>query len=260
MLRKIKRLWYYRELIQNLVMREIKQRYKQSILGYAWVILNPLAQMLVLSFVFSIVMRVSSWDIPYPIFLYVGLLPWNLFANSVMFATDSLVSNASLIKKVYFPREIFPLVCILSKTVDFILAAVVLVLFMIFYKIPVNINLLWVFPIFAIQLIFTLGLSFFTSALNLFYRDIQYLMNLVLLLWFYLTPVIYPVEMVPDKYRFIFQLNPMSVLINAYRQVILGGSLPKLSSLVIAVGVSLIFFVLGYRVFKKLEGLFADIV
>ena len=257
-------MWFlsarWRPLVSQLVLREIKSRYKQSILGYAWVILNPFFQMLVLTFVFSLVIRVSSLGVPYAIFLYVALLPWNLFANSLTHSTNSLVSNAQLIKKIYFPRELFVIATIAAKVVDFTLASSILVLFMLYFRVHVNLNLLWVFPIFGIQLLFTYGLALVLAALNLLYRDIQYLLNLVILLWMYLTPVLYPMEMVPDQYRFIFRLNPMAVLINAYREVIINGGVPKLSSLLIAFGTSILTVLFGTWFFKKLERIFADVV
>lgn len=260
MLKDLRKIYQYRELLWNLTMREIKARYKQSILGYFWVILNPFFQMVVMSFVFSIVMRIPFQGVPYSIFLYVGLLPWTLFANSLNSATNSLVSNASLIKKIALPRELFPMATILAKIVDFFLASTVFILFMLFYRIKVNLMVFWFIPIFLIQFILTCGLSLILAAFNLFYRDIQYLLGLVLVLLMYLTPVVYPVEMLPEKYRFIFKLNPMAVLVNAYRKTILGQGMPNLRSLAIALGVSLLIFTLGYKLFKKLEGLFADIV
>ncbi len=260
MLFHIKNLWQHRELIYNLTAREIKQRYKQSILGYFWVILNPFFQMLVMTFVFSTVMRVPVPGVPYAIFLYAGLLPWTLFANSLSSSTTSLVDNASLIKQINFPREIFPLSTTLAKIVDFFLASTVFILFMIFFRIKIDFNILWFFSIFIIQFIFTFGLSLLSSAFNLFYRDVQYLLNLVIMLWFYLTPVIYPVEILPERYRFIFKLNPMAVLINAYREAILARGMPKVSSMSIALAVALFFLFTGYWVFKKLEGQFADVV
>ena len=241
-------------------MREIKQRYKQSVLGYAWVILNPFFQMLVMAFVFSIIMRIPNLGVPYPIFLYAGLLPWTLFANSLVSASNSLVGNAGLITKIYFPREIFIISTIMAKIVDFLLASTIFIAFMIYYQLPINLNILWVIPIFAIQQLFTYGLSLFLAAANLFYRDIQYLLGLVILIWMYLTPVIYSTELFPEKYRWIFQLNPMAVIINAYRQVILAGGMPNLKSLGIALALSLVLLLGGYKFFKKLEGVFADIV
>jgi ABC-type polysaccharide/polyol phosphate export permease len=250
----------YRELLFNLAHREISQRYKQSILGYAWVILNPLFQLVVMSFVFSTILRVTSVKVPYIIFLMVGLLPWNLFTTSLNSASNSLVGNSNLITKIYFPREILVYGAIMAKIVDFLYSCVVLVIFFYFYKVQLNIMLLWVPLIFLIQLILMAGISLIVAAFNLFYRDIQYLVTLILMLWFYLTPVMYPVEMFPEKYRWIFSLNPMSVLINAYRQTILGGGMPNLVSLSIGFGISVAVFIFGYLLFKKLEGQFADYV
>jgi len=251
----------WRELLGQMVSSEVKARYKQSILGYFWIILNPLAQMLVMSFAFSIIMRIptnATSNIPYSVFLFVALLPWNLFSNSLSSACGSLVGSASLITKVYFPRTILVLSTVMAKIIDFALALTVLVVYMIAYQLPINLNILWVIPIFFIQQIFTLGLSLFFAAANLLYRDIQYLLSLLLLLWMYLTPVIYPVDLVPEKYRFVFQLNPMSVIVNAYRQTILGGGMPNLMSMSIALVVSVLVLLVGFSYFKSREKIFSD--
>ncbi|MFH1244017.1 MAG: ABC transporter permease [bacterium] len=253
-------LSHYVELTRELTAREIKARYKQSILGYAWVILNPLFQMLVMAFVFSHIVRFPTVGTPYTVFLYAGLLPWTLFANSLVGATNSLVSSANLIKKIYFPREIFVISIVLSKIVDFLLASTVFVIFLIIAHSALTINLLWVIPIFIIQQIFTYGLCLILAAINLFYRDIQYVLSLILTIGMYLTPVIYPTEIFPDQYRWIFQLNPMAVIINAYRESILSGGIPNLVSLGIALLVSSLITFVGYRLFKRLEGVFADVV
>lgn len=253
-------MWEYRELLWNLAHREINQRYKQSVLGYAWVILNPLFQLIVLDFVFSTVLKIPSQGVPFIIFLTVALLPWNLFATSLTSSVNALIANSSLITKIYFPREILVYSTIIAKIVDFLFSCIVLVVFFIFFKTIITPTLIWVPVIFAIQIIFTAGLSLILAGLNLFYRDIQYLLNLVIMLWMYLTPVMYPVEIIPDKYRFIFSLNPMSVIINAYRQTVLGGGQPSYSSLAIAFFMSITVFVIGFYMFKKMEGEFADYV
>ncbi len=144
--------------------------------------------------------------------------------------------------------------------VDFAFSCVVLILFLLFFHIPLTIYYLWIIPIFIIQMIFATGISLIVSAFNLFYRDIQYLLNLVILVWMYLTPIMYPVEIIPEKYKYIMSLNPMAVIINAYRQVILSGKSPSTDSLAIALGVSLVIFAIGFAIFKKLEGKFADYV
>lgn len=251
---------HYRELLSELTKREIKQRYKQSVLGYAWVILNPLIQMTVMAFVFSQILRVGDLGVPYPIFLYAGLLPWTLFTTSLNSSVNVLVGNAGLLTKIYFPRVVFVQSTILAKMIDFLLSSTVFVLFMIYYQIPVTWNVLWFVPIFAIQNLFTYALSLLAAACNLFYRDIQYLLGLFLLVWMYLTPVIYPTDMFPEKYQWIFQLNPMAVFINAYRQVLLGGGMPNLVSLGIGLGLSVGLYVIATSVFRRLEGAFADVV
>jgi len=260
-LNEIKLISHWRELLWQMVGREIKARYKQSILGYFWVIVNPLAQMLVMSFAFSLILRIptnASAHIPYSIFLFTALLPWNLFSTSLISSCNSLVNSSTLITKVYFPRTIMVLAAIISKLVDFLFAMSILVVYMIIYQIPINLNILWAIPIFLLQQIFTFGLALFLSAANLLYRDIQYLLNLILVLWMYATPVIYPMDLVPSQYKLIFQLNPMAVIINAYRQTILGGGLPNFTSLSIAFILSLITLHLGLSYFKSREKIFAE--
>lgn len=261
LIREVKNIIKWRELLWQMVGREVKARYKQSILGYFWVILNPLAQMLVMSFAFSIILRIptnSSENIPYSVFLFAALLPWNLFAASLSSSASSLVNSSSLITKVYFPRTILVLSTIIAKIIDFLFANIIFIIFMIAYQIPITPNLLWVIPIFLIQQIFTIGLSLFFAAANLIYRDIQYLLNMIILLWMYATPVFYPADLVPEKYRIVFQLNPMAVIINAYRQTILGGGAPNYTSIVIALILSLIVLLLGLSYFKSREKIFAD--
>lgn len=259
--KEVRNIYKWRELLWQMTAREVKSRYKQSVLGYFWVILTPLAQMLVMSFAFSIILRISTnstANIPYSIFLFVALLPWTLFANSLSSAANSLISSSSLITKIYFPRTILVISTIIAKIIDFFFALSILIIYMIIYHIPVTINILWVIPIFLIQQIFTLGLSLFFAAANLLYRDIQYLLNMILLLWMYATPIIYSADAIPSKYKILFQVNPMAVIINAYRQTILGGGVPKYSSLIIALIVSLITLFIGFGYFKSREKIFAD--
>ena len=260
LVRNMELMWDYRELLWNLANREITQRYKQSVLGYAWVILNPLFQLIVMSFVFDVVLRIPSLGVPFILFLSAALLPWNLFTQSLTSSSNVLVSNSNLLTKIYFPREILVYSTIIAKIVDFFFSCIVLIFFLIIFKIPITIYFIWLPVIFVIQLFLMAGLSLIVAALNLFYRDIQYLLNLVLLLWMYITPVMYPIEIIPTKYRFIMSLNPMAVIVNAYRQVLLSGKNPNLYSLTVAALVSFIVFSFGFVIFKKLEGEFADYV
>jgi ABC-type polysaccharide/polyol phosphate export permease len=250
----------YFELTKQLVLREIKARYKQSFLGIFWVVLNPFFQMLVMSFVFSKVVRFQNLGVPYPVYLYAGLLPWTFFDLSLRSSMGILVDNASLLKKVYFPRQILILSALVAKAVDFCLASLIFILLLLYYQIPFNWLMLLFFPLFLLQFLFTFGLAMLLSSLNLFYRDVQYLFNLCLTLWFYLTPIIYATEFFPQPYRWIFKINPMSVFINAYRQIIFNGKLPNFGSLTIGFLIALLIYLIGHRIFKKLEGTFADIV
>ena len=203
----------YKDLLIELTKREIKQRYKQSVLGYAWVMVNPLVQMLVMAFVFSFLLRFPDLETPYSIFLYAGLLPWTLFAASLQHSVNALVHNQELLTKIYFPREVFILSTILAKIVDFFLASIVFIGFMLFFQIPVGIHILWFPIIFIIQNIFAYGIALFISAGNLFYRDLQYIVNLGITIWMYLTPVIYPISMISERYHFWYSLNPMAAII-----------------------------------------------
>jgi len=250
----------YFSLIKKLTLREIKARYKQSFLGFFWIVLNPFFQMVIMSFVFSKILRFGNLGVPYPLFIYAGLLPWLFMVQSLSSAMNVFISDASLIKKVYFPREILVLSTLLAKTFDFFLSFLVFILMMIFFKIPFTFYMLFFFLIFLIEFLFVYSLSLILSSFNLYYRDVQYFFNLVITLWFYLTPVIYAVEFFPQKYRIIFQLNPMAVFINAYRKVLFGGDFPKWSSLGIGLVLSLVLFLVAKKIFAKLEKNFADVV
>lgn len=256
----MKMLWDYRELLWNLANREITQRYKQSALGYAWVILNPLFQLVVMSFVFDTILKVPSLGVPFILFLSAALLPWNLFTQSLTSSSNVLVTNSNLITKIYFPREILVYSTILAKLVDFGYSCFVFLAFIFFFHTPITIYYLWVPIILIVQIILMSGISLIVSAFNLFYRDIQYLLNLIILLWMYVTPIMYPVEIIPEQYRFLFSLNPMAVIVNAYRQVLLSNKSPNMASLAVAALVSLLIFSLGFALFKKMEGEFADYV
>lgn len=250
---------HFKYLQTQLISREIKARYKQSFMGYAWVLINPLAQLLVYTFVFSLVFKSATHDVPYPIFLFIGLLPWTLFQNSLLHATQSLVQNDSLLKKVAFPREVIPYSVIVSKMIDFFFSALVFIVFLFFFQTPVATTAWLFFPLFGIQLLLTTGLSLILSTANLFYRDIQYLVNLVLMLWMYVTPVVYPLSMVPAKYLWLYKLNPMVGIIEGYRAALLGYAF-DMGLIYWAATVSLLIFIIGFLLFKKAERVFADIV
>src|SRR3990170_2827789 len=239
-------LWHRRELLWNMTVRHLRGQYKQSILGYAWALVMPLSQMLIMTFVFSTIIRIETPGAPYALFLFVGLLPWNFFSSSLSAGTDSVVGASSLVTKVYFPREILPASAIFTKVVDLLFASLILIALMVYYGHAPTETALWVPLLFLIQFLFTLGLTLPLAALNLFFHDVRYLVGVALTLWFYLTPVIYPVDMVPDRYRILFDLNPISLFINAYRRVVLMDVSPGLDRLALGVVGATATFLVGY--------------
>ncbi len=251
-------MWRRRELLWHMAVRHLRGQYKQSLLGYAWAILNPLSLMLTLSFVFSVLLRFESGGIPYPLFVLTGLLPWLFFSTAVSSATDSITTAFSLVTKVYFPREVLPTAAVLTKIVDLGFGLTILVALMIFLGYPPEWTIVWVPVLFLIQLLFVLGIAYPMAAFNLFFHDVRYLVGVVLTLWFYLTPVIYPVDIVPEKYDILFDLNPMALFINAYRRVVLEGVSPGGDRLLLGLGIATLTFLIGYYLFKRLEPRFAD--
>lgn len=251
-------VWQRRDLVWNLTARNVKSRYKQSVLGYAWVIINPLMMMLVMSFVFSTILRIPSADVPYPLFLFVGLLPWMFFSASVAAGTDSIVGSASLVTKVYFPREILVIASVLSNVVDLVFGLLILFGLMIYFGEWPAWTVVWMPLVFGIHLVLTVGISLPLAGLNLFFRDIRYLVGVALLVWFYITPVIYPVDLVPDRYRFLFDINPNALLVNVYRRILLQGVSPGSERLLLGIGLVLLTFLIGYYLFKRMEAGFAD--
>jgi len=252
--------WQRRDLLWHMTVRHLRGQYKQSVLGYAWAFVNPLSQMVIMSFVFSTILKLGSQNsVPYPLFLFVGLVPWLFFSAALASGTDSVVGASSLVTKVYFPREMIPTAAVLTKLVDLFFGFVILAMLMVYYGRAPEATLYWFPLLFAIHMVFVLGLTYPLAALNLYYHDVRFLVGVALTLWFYLTPVIYPLDdKVPHKYQWVFDINPNAVLIDAYRRVILYGVEPDWKKVglgaVIAVGT----FLLGYYVFKRMEAGFAD--
>lgn len=250
--------WRRRDLLRQMTVRHLRGQYKQSVLGYAWAFVNPLSLMLTLSFVFSVILRFESQGIPYPLFVLVGLLPWIFFSGALSSATESVVGASNLVTKVYFPREILPTAAVFTKVVDLGAGLIILAAMMTYFGHPPEWTAFWVPILFLIHFLFALGLSLPLAALNLFFHDVRYLVGVVLTLWFYLTPVIYPIDIVPDNYRVIYDLNPNALFINAYRRVLLEGVSPGLDRLLLGLTISLCTFLVGYYLFKRMEPGFAD--
>lgn len=264
---RVRTLFSYRELIYNLVLRELKARYKNSVLGFVWSLLNPLAMMLVFTIVFGLLMPNNTIE-KYPIFLLCGLLPWNFFAASVLGGTNSIIDNSNLVKKVYFPREALPIANTFSNLVNFLLAFIVLFAVLIVFQSNFS-PWLWLLPaVIAVQVCFTLGVVFILSTLNVFYRDTIIIMDVVMLAWFFLTPIFYSVEMLPttmmiagqviDVHRLYYILNPMASIINMYRDLLYWGYRTDLDFFLRTAGTSIAIMIFGYWFFTRYSSRFGE--
>jgi lipopolysaccharide transport system permease protein len=256
----LRELVRHRELLWSLTAREILVRYKQAALGVAWAILQPLVLMIVFAIFFGIFCKVPSEGLPYTIFFYLALVPWMFFSTALSFAVHSLSGNAYLISKVSFPREVLPLASVLAAGIDFLIGAVLLVAMLLLYHIPLTWYALWIFPLFGVQVVFTIAISLVLSAVNVRYRDVRYVLPLLMQVWLYVSPVMYPVSVVPERLRFFYLLNPMAALIDGYRRSLGHGMMPRGTSLLIATAVSIVLLLLSYRSFKRAERAFADVI
>ncbi len=260
MIRYIHTLINYRELLYFLVMRDIKAKYKQTVLGVSWAVLQPLSLMLVFTVVFSIFAQIPSDGLPYAAFSYCALLPWQFFAGALNRGVGSLLGSQGLIQKVYFPREIIVLAVVASSMVDFAIGVLLLAGLLSYFNLPMALESLWILPVFLIQVCFVVGLILILAPLNVFYRDIGLVIPLVIQLWMYATPIIYPVSLVPAWLRPYYALNPMAGVIDAYRKILLHHSPPDFTSLSVAAGVSSLALVAGLLYFKRVEFKLADVM
>jgi len=257
---KLRDLWEHRELLYFLVWRDVKIRYKQTALGAAWAVLQPLVTMVIFTVIFSTLANVSSEGLPYPIFAFTALLPWNYFAGALSRATTSVVGNAQLVSKVYFPRLIIPLSAVVSGIVDFAIGFGVLLGMMWWYKIVPAWGLITL-PIFLILATLTaLGVGLWLSALNTRYRDVSHLIPFLIQCWMYASPVAYPVSLIPDKWRLLYSLNPMVGVIEGFRWGLLGQAHPDFSVMAVSTVVVIAIVLGGIVFFKRMERTFADVV
>ena len=253
-------LYRNRELLGIWSLREIRSRYIQSIFGLGWALFQPLSLTVMFVIVFSYFLRLPSDGIPYPIFVYTATLPWNFLSRSITGGVNSIVGNMGLVTKIYFPRSILPLSLTAAYFVDFMIGLLVFLAMMIFYRIHFNITMVMLPVLLLIQLLLTAGVSFGFGAITVYYRDMMQMTPLFLQIWMYASPVIYPVSQVPPRLLPIYMLNPMAVIINAYREVTLKGNWPDMVQVGIATLISLLVFVIGYYIFIKLEDNFADVI
>lgn len=256
----VKDLVTYHDLLFAWTARTVRGRYQQSILGGLWAIAQPIASVIILTVIFTQIVPVDTGDVPYVVFSFSAMVPWLLFSSSLADMTDSLVVNMNLIAKIFFPRDVLVVAVMLARLLDFFIAFTVLLIMMLILQMPLlSWSLLWLPVILAVQLTLALGLGLAGAAMNLFFRDIKHIIALGLQIWFYATPIIYPVTLVPEWARPLYFLNPMAGVIVAYRSVLLENQSPD-SYLALSAVVALLVLVVGYLFFKRMEPRFADVV
>jgi lipopolysaccharide transport system permease protein len=252
-------LWAYRELLYFLTWREIKVRYKQTLLGFAWAIIQPLFMMIVFTLFFGTLAKVPSEGIPYPLFNYAALLPWTLFSEGVSRSSNSLVQNTSLVQKVYFPRLLMPLSGILSPVVDFAIAFVILIGMMLYFGYIPTIVTFWVLAFLILTLITALGVGLWLSAINVKYRDVRYVIPFLIQLWLFASPVVYSSSLLPERFQIIYGINPMSGVIEGFRWALLGTTPPSYL-IAVSVAITIAVLVTGAFYFRYHEKNFADVI
>lgn len=240
--------------------RTIRARYQQSVLGGLWAIIQPAASVIIFSIIFTQFVPIDTGGIPYPVFSFVAVVPWTFFSSSLSDMSNTLVQNISLVTKIYFPREALVIASMLARLVDFGISGALLIVLFIVFRVPIFLPGLPILPLILLtQIALVTGLGLITSALNVFYRDVQPLLTLVIQLWFYASPIIYPVTMVPERFRTLYFLNPMAGILESYRAILLYHTMPG-PYIYIAGAISITILIIGYWFFKRVEFLFADIV
>jgi len=257
---KLRELWEYRDLLFFLAWRDISVRYKQTILGAAWAIIQPFFSMVVFSLFFGRLAQIPSDGVPYPIFSYAALLPWTYFSSAMSSSSNSLVGSANLLTKVYFPRLVIPLASVIPPAIDFAIAFVVLLGMMAFYGIAPTWNVLWLPAFLLLALITALGVGLWLSAMNVQYRDVRYAVPFLVQFWMFASPVTYPSSIVPEQWRALYGLNPMAGVIEGFRWALLGTETSPGSLTAVSVGAALALLISGAYYFRRMERTFADVV
>ena len=254
-------LWIYRELVFFMVWRDVKVKYKQTLLGMAWAVIQPVMTMLVFTFVFGSVAKVPTDGIPYPVFSFAALLPWGLFEVALNQGSRSLVAHNNMVTKIYFPRLILPMSSVFAGLVDFVIAFVILVGLMFYYRIAPAYNLLWTLPLFILLAIVTaLGVALWLSAINVKYRDVNQALPFLTRFWLFITPIAYSSSVISDQWQILYALNPMAGVVNGFRWALLGtGNGPDIT-LWVSVAISVLIFVSGLFYFRSMEKTFADTI
>jgi lipopolysaccharide transport system permease protein len=256
----LRSLWEYRELLYFLTWRDIKVRYKQTALGAVWAILQPFTTMVIFSVFFGRLVKVPSDGIPYPLFAFTALVPWTFFANGLTQSSNSLVASANLLKKVYFPRLAIPVATVLAGVVDFVLAFVVLLLLMAFYRVVPTINIVWTPLLLALAFVTSLGVGLWMAALNVKYRDVRYVVPFLVQIWLFTTPVAYPSSLLSEPWRTLYGLNPMVGVVEGFRWALLGAKTAPGPMVLVSAVAAVLILVSGAFYFRRMEKIFADVV
>jgi len=257
----LRALWQYRELLAVMVWRDITVRYKQTALGISWVVLQPLVTLFIFSVVFGLLLRIDTGDIPYPVFVFTALVPWRYFSTALTRGGGSLVQNAPLVSKVYFPRLIIPIAAVVTPVVDFLFGLVALLVFMLISGFsPFTVRILLLPGFLLLAMMTAMGVSLWFSAMNVQYRDVTQIVPFVTQLWLYITPIIYPITRVPEDLRPFYSLNPMVGVIEGFRWVLLESSRPDFTAMGISILVIVLILISGLVFFSRMERVFGDII
>lgn len=257
---KFRELWEYRELLYFLIWRDIKVRYRQTVLGAAWAIIQPFFTMVVFSLFFGRLAQIPSDGIPYPIFSYVALVPWTFFAQGLSQGSSSLVGSSNLIKKIYFPRLVVPLASVLAGIVDFVLAFSVLLVMMLYYGVVPTLNILWLPFFLLLALVSALGTSLWLSTMNVQFRDVRYTVPFLTQFWLFITPIAYPSSLLSEPWRTLYGINPMAGVVEGFRWALLGTNTAPGLIIIVSSIVALALLVSGAFYFRRMEKTFADVV
>lgn len=251
-----KSLYEYRELLKTSISKDIRGKYKNSILGIIWSFLNPLLQIAVYAIVFPLIMKS---DLPnYTVFLCCGLIPWNFFSSAISRTSFTMIENGNIIKKVFFPRQILPISVVTSEAVNFIISTVIILAFVLIYGMGITQFLIFYPLVLLVQYLLLIGISFIVSSVTVFFRDLQHFIGIALQLLFYATPIVYASNTIPENFQWILKFNPMTYVINGYRDIFYYQQAPDFTSLLIVLGISIVLCVGGYMIFNKLQRRFAE--
>ncbi len=253
----IKELYQYREMIFSLIRKDLRGRYKGSVLGFLWTFLNPLLQLGIYTIVFSVLFPTTIEK--FYIFLFVGLVPWLFFNTCLVGGATSVVSQENLIKKIYFPRQVLPISYVTSAFVNMLLTFIVIFMVLLISGFGINFRILWVLPIvMMVEYLLALGIAMITSALTVFFRDLEYILGIIAMAWMYLTPILYEVETIPEEFRHLIYLNPMTGVIMCYKDILYYKRMPEIATIGTALGVGVAFLILGFVVFGKMQKRFVE--